>query len=39
MTATQYRVAQAESAAEVFLSSLSSVITMGWFIALTSQLS
>ena len=39
MFATQYRVAQAESAAEVFLSSVSSVITMGGFIALTSQLS
>jgi len=37
MFATQFRVAQAESAAEVFLSSVSSVITMGGFIALTSQ--
>jgi malonate transporter len=38
MFAMQYRVAQAEAAAEVFLSSVSSVITMGVFIALTSQL-
>jgi len=38
MFAMQYRVAQAEAAAAVFLSSVSSVITMGAFIALTSQL-
>jgi malonate transporter and related proteins len=38
MFAMQYRVAQAEAAAEVFLSSVSSVITMGAFIALSSQL-
>jgi malonate transporter and related proteins len=38
MFAMQYRVAQAQAAAEVFLSSVSSVITMGVFIALTSQL-
>jgi malonate transporter len=38
MFAMQYRVAEAEAAAEVFLSSVSSVITMGAFIALTSQL-
>ena len=38
MFAMEYRVAQAEAAAEVFLSSVSSVITMGAFIALTSQL-
>jgi malonate transporter and related proteins len=38
MLAMQYQVAQAEAAAEVFLSSVSSVITMGAFIALTSQL-
>src|ERR1700722_1179958 len=38
MLAMQYQVAQAEAAAEVFLSSVSSVITMGVFIALTSQL-
>jgi len=37
MFATQFRVAQAEAAAELFLSSVSSVITMGGFIALTSQ--
>jgi hypothetical protein len=37
MFAMQYRVAQAEAAAAVFLSSVSSVITMGAFIALTSQ--
>jgi predicted permease len=36
MFATQYRVAQAESASEVFFSSIGSVITMGVFIALTS---
>ena len=36
MFATQYRVAQAESASEVFFSSIASVITMGVFIALTS---
>jgi hypothetical protein len=35
MLAMQYRVAEAEAAAEVFLSS---VITIGAFIALTSQL-
>jgi hypothetical protein len=38
MFAMQYRVAQAEVAAEVFLSSVSSVISMGAFITLTSQL-
>jgi predicted permease len=38
MFAMQYHVAQGEAAAEVFLSSVSSVITMGVFIALTSQL-
>ena len=38
MFAMQYRVAEAEAAAEVFLSSVGSVITMGAFIALTSQL-
>lgn len=38
MFAMQYRVAQAQAAAEVFLSSVSSVITMGVFITLTSQL-
>jgi len=38
MLATQYRVAQGETAVEVFLSSVSSVITMGVFIALTLQL-
>lgn len=37
MLAVQYRIGQAEAAAEVFLSSVSSVITMGGFIALTSQ--
>jgi malonate transporter and related proteins len=36
MLATQYRVAQAESASEVFFSTIGSVITMGPFIALTS---
>ena len=38
MFAMQYRVAQAEAASEVFLSSVSSVITMGAFNTLTSQL-
>jgi malonate transporter len=37
MFTTQFRAAQAEAAAELFLSSVSSVITMGGFIALTSQ--
>jgi malonate transporter len=37
MLATQYRIAQAEAASEVFISSVSSVITMGAFIALTSM--
>jgi malonate transporter and related proteins len=38
MFAMQYRVAEAEAAAEGFLSSVSSVVTIGAFIALTSQL-
>jgi malonate transporter len=38
MFAMQYRVGQAEAAAEVFLSSVGSVITIGVFIALISQL-
>ena len=36
MLATQYRVAQEESASEVLFSTIGSVITMGLFIALTS---
>jgi malonate transporter and related proteins len=36
MLATQYQVAQAEAASAVLLSSISSVVTMGAFIALTS---
>ena len=36
MLATQYQLAQAESASGVFISSVGSVVTMGVFIALTS---
>jgi malonate transporter and related proteins len=36
MLATQYHVARTETASAVFVSTISSVVTMGVFIALTS---